>query len=110
MLSVLYLYDNNLSALKVCAHSRHLINVQGLSNCLFLTRLHLANNNISDIGDSFRGLDNLQYLNLRSNLIQTVGGLEDLYNLQVLHLDKQMIPNNVQVSFQEASLATLSVI
>ena len=54
-----------------------------------LVELNLAQNCILTIGESLRNLDNLEYLNLASNLIdnfQDITNLQDLNNLKHLSL------------------------
>lgn len=97
MLSVLYLYDNSI------------YNTFNLQTCSNLTRLHLANNNLSSLKDCFKGLFNLTYLNLRSNYIESVEGMEDLPFLETLHLDKQNLKSGQEISFSADSIAGLAV-
>ncbi|KAI8893459.1 hypothetical protein BC833DRAFT_608295 [Globomyces pollinis-pini] len=87
-LSILYLYDNQIT------------NIQGLDTCINLTRLYLQNNQIQNI----QGLENLvklQFLNLRCNQIQTVQGLNGLESLEILHLDKQTLTENQSLTFEK---------
>jgi Leucine-rich repeat (LRR) protein len=74
-----------------------------------LTRLHLANNNLSNLEGNFKGLFNLTFLNLRGNQISHVDGLEDLALLETLHLDKQNLSEDQELSFDPTSLISLSV-
>ena len=77
--------------------------------CTTLTRLHLANNKLSSLRGNFKGLYNLSYLNLRSNQIFYVDGLEELQSLETLHLDNQNIVKSQEMSFDSETLHTLSV-
>lgn len=95
-LSVLYLYDNNISRIK------------NLGFATSLTHLYLQKNEITKI----EGLDNLRRLTklyLGSNAITVVEGLENLESLRELHIEKQSLPPGEKLLFEPRSLQALSV-
>jgi Leucine-rich repeat (LRR) protein len=95
-LTILSLYDNQIS------------NISGLETCIHLEKLYLQNNCIREI----TGLENLKrllLLNLSRNRIQFVSGLKDLESLQHLLLEKQKVPQGGSLTFESTSLSTLRV-
>lgn len=94
-LSVLYLYDNNISKIK------------NLGFATTLTHLYLQKNEITKI----EGLDNLRRLTklyLGSNSITVVEGLENLESLRELHIEKQSLPPGEKLLFEPRSLQAIS--
>ena len=69
-------------------------NVNDLDNCDYLTITNLticAPNNINLLLDKLHKLVNLQILNLNSNQITEIKGLDNLVNLQHLYLHQNQI-------------------
>ncbi|KAK3706343.1 hypothetical protein QZH41_018676, partial [Actinostola sp. cb2023] len=95
-LSVLYLYDNQISR------------VSNLGFAANLTHLYLQNNKLTRI----EGLDSckrLSKLYLGNNAITVIEGLEKLENLRELHVEKQRLPPGEKLLFEPRSLECLSV-
>ncbi|KAJ3213167.1 hypothetical protein HDU67_003220 [Dinochytrium kinnereticum] len=93
-LSVLYLYDNRITA------------IVGLECCKNLTRLYLQNNQIEEIEGLDCGLDRLTDLHLSGNKISLITGLHALPSLETLHVDHQK--TSVPLEFDVASMEALS--
>ncbi|XP_052777238.1 protein phosphatase 1 regulatory subunit 42-like isoform X5 [Mya arenaria] len=94
-LSVLYLYDNQLTSIPALHHNQ------------FLTMLYLQNNHISRV-EGLQHLHRLTKLYLGGNSITVVEGLEKLEKLQELHLENQSLPPGEKLLFDPRSLKAIS--
>ncbi|WAR24594.1 PPR42-like protein, partial [Mya arenaria] len=90
-LSVLYLYDNQLTSIPALHHNQ------------FLTMLYLQNNHISRV-EGLQHLHRLTKLYLGGNSITVVEGLEKLEKLQELHLENQSLPPGEKLLFDPHTL------
>jgi len=82
--------------------------MDGINGLKRITELHLHNNLIRKI----TGLDKLPFLSklyLHNNCISKLEGLEGCPNLTELSLSYQYLPPNIEFSFDEHSLAVISV-
>uniref|UniRef100_A0A671KJW5 Protein phosphatase 1, regulatory subunit 42 n=1 Tax=Sinocyclocheilus anshuiensis TaxID=1608454 RepID=A0A671KJW5_9TELE len=94
-LTVLYLYDNQIS--QIC-------NLEFASN---LTHLYMQNNNISCI-ENLSSLHKLSKLFLGGNSITVVEGLDELKSLKELHVEGQKLPRGEKLVFDPRSISSLS--
>uniref|UniRef100_A0A8C1GV66 Protein phosphatase 1, regulatory subunit 42 n=1 Tax=Cyprinus carpio TaxID=7962 RepID=A0A8C1GV66_CYPCA len=94
-LTVLYLYDNQIS--KIC-------NLGFASN---LTNLYMQNNNKSCI-ENLSSLHKLSKLFLGGNSITVVEGLDELKSLKELHVEGQKLPRGEKLVFDPRSISSLS--
>ncbi|XP_052255733.1 protein phosphatase 1 regulatory subunit 42-like isoform X1 [Dreissena polymorpha] len=94
-LSVLYLYDNQLTCIPNMNQNQH------------LTMLYLQNNQISRI-DGLAHLNRITKLYLGGNCITVVEGLEKLEKLQELHMENQVLPPGEKLLFDPRSLKPIS--
>uniref|UniRef100_A0A4X2L653 Protein phosphatase 1 regulatory subunit 42 n=1 Tax=Vombatus ursinus TaxID=29139 RepID=A0A4X2L653_VOMUR len=94
-LSVLYLYDNNISQ------------IDNLSFATNLTHLYLQNNCISCI-ENLKSLRKLEKLYLGGNYIAVVECLEGLEKLRELHIESQRLPLGEKLLFDPRTLQSLA--
>lgn len=94
-LSVLYLYDNRISAITNLNYSTN------------LTHLYLQNNCISCI-ENLRSLKRLEKLYLGGNYIAVIEGLEGLEELRELHVESQRLPLGEKLLFDPRTLRSLA--
>ncbi|XP_045159110.1 protein phosphatase 1 regulatory subunit 42-like isoform X4 [Mercenaria mercenaria] len=94
-LSVLYLYDNQLTHIPSLHQNQH------------LTMIYLQNNNISRI-EGLAHLIRLTKLYLGGNAITVIEGLEKLDRLQELHVENQALPPGEKLLFDPRSIRAIS--
>ncbi|XP_060581543.1 protein phosphatase 1 regulatory subunit 42-like isoform X3 [Ruditapes philippinarum] len=94
-LSVLYLYDNQLTHIPNLHQNQH------------LTMLYLQNNNISRI-EGLAHLVRLTKLYLGGNAITVIEGVEKLDRLQELHVENQALPPGEKLLFDPRSIRAIS--
>ncbi|XP_064617270.1 protein phosphatase 1 regulatory subunit 42-like isoform X2 [Liolophura sinensis] len=94
-LTVLYLYDNQLTSMPLLTQNQN------------LTHLYLQNNNISHI-ENLSSLRRLTKLYLGYNKITVLEGLEKLEQLQELHVENQCLPCGEKLLLDPRSLKALS--
>lgn len=94
-LSVLYLYDNELSG------------IPNLMQNQYLTMLYLQNNSISRI-EGLHPLTRLSKLYLGGNCLTVIEGLEKLQQLQELHVENQTLPPGEKLLFDPRSLKAIA--
>ncbi|XP_047424234.1 protein phosphatase 1 regulatory subunit 42 isoform X2 [Mugil cephalus] len=94
-LTVLYLYDNQIT---------YISNLGFASN---LTHLYMQNNNITHI-DNLHNLQKLSKLYLGGNSIAVVEGLEQLHELAELHLENQRLAPGETLLFDPRTLHSLA--
>lgn len=82
--------------------------MRGFDKLNLLTQLNLDDNRIFKI-TGLESLVNLRKLTLEKNCISRLEGLTGCRKLEELYLGKQTLPPEVEFSFDEYSLATLSV-
>ncbi|XP_060072630.1 protein phosphatase 1 regulatory subunit 42-like [Ylistrum balloti] len=95
-LTVLYLYDNQLSRIPSLHHNMN------------LTMLYLQNNDISRI-ENLSPLTRLQKLYLGGNCITVLEGLEKMDKLQELHVENQRLPPGEKLLFDPRSLKGIAM-
>jgi hypothetical protein len=76
---------------QMCVVGCGISSLEGLRDLSSLTMLNLSSNKIVDIGDSFKGLTNLETLWMNDNKIHKVSGLSTLGKLKTLWLARNEI-------------------
>lgn len=104
------LLHRNLNTLELTLNK--LKDIPSFNNCTKLQSVHLGHNRIRNIGASFAGLRQLNYLKLSDNHIQTIekNAFKGLTGLKDLYLDYNLISEIHEEAFKECnSLNALDV-
>ncbi|XP_036368363.1 protein phosphatase 1 regulatory subunit 42-like isoform X2 [Octopus sinensis] len=95
-LSVLYLYDNHLTAIPDLSRNRN------------LSHLYLQDNQIRHIPD-LSSLIQLTKLYLSNNCIAVIEGLKNLHHLNELYIDRQQLPPGEKLLLDPRSIRAIAV-